>query len=614
MKNIFTFVVILSLSIVITGILSCRDPFIPRQEEPHVIIERPPGYCIDLASYARIITFGWSSGVEYEIKYIRYLWTKVIDSTGIYDPTFNIVGDLNENPWRYEHLWSPWIPYNAPGDSGRVTILGDDEILEMNKQYVFAVQAKDYIGLVTKVFDKCRNVRQFIVTNVAGPLLTVIEPYLGGYKFIGTSMTPVNVDLPPGVPLNFYWSADASSYGGEIVGYRYGWDVVDIHNPDDWAVPLGLNHTSAPEITFYSGVHALFVEVVDNAAMSTLGLIQINIFPFTMERNLLWVDDFYSIDFVQVLWSHPTETQHDDFWTDICGRAIGFDPAIDIYDCKEHNLTPLTLLELGLYKNIIWTFSSDQDTWSDVVLFTPESQIVGGSQGLPNPLPIFLVKGGHILTLGRSERDSGLAAIFPQPPWFPASFIDDIAPSEDTSGVHCMGYRDYCVTVVDKVQGQFKNGDNMPPGVIRSLDRDAMRHAYRDDLDPYTILYPGLPEELQLWSEVTAPGRFFDPVLRGFYYVEAYNPEYYMSWKGYPSRDCFHPMFRMKARNTLSAIDDCAVAIWISKYDDVVPDVGSGVAVAAPSLHFGLPLWFFNRAQVDSIIDVVFTEWQIKAP
>ena len=34
-------------------------------------------------------------------------------------------------------------------------------------------------------------------------------------------------------------------------------------------------------------------------------------------------------------------------------------------------------------------------------------------------------------------------------------------------------------------------------------------------------------------------------------------------------------------------------------------------AVGAPSVHFGFPLWFFNRAQVDSIADVIFDEWQI---
>ncbi|MCK4235509.1 MAG: hypothetical protein KAX38_00220 [Candidatus Krumholzibacteria bacterium] len=40
-------------------------------------------------------------------------------------------------------------------------------------------------------------------------------------------MNPQKKDLPPGIPLNFMWRADASSYGSEIATYRYGWDVCD---------------------------------------------------------------------------------------------------------------------------------------------------------------------------------------------------------------------------------------------------------------------------------------------------------------------------------------------------------------------------------------------------
>jgi hypothetical protein len=53
--------------------------------------------------------------------------------------------------------------------------------------------------------------------------------------------------------------------------------------------------------------------------------------------------------------------------------------------------------------------------------------------------------------------------------------------------------------------------------------------------------------------------------------------------------------------------------LWLSKYDHVVPDVEIGVAVAAPSAHFGFELWFFNRAQVNAIIDLIFQKWGIKA-
>jgi hypothetical protein len=70
-------------------------------------------------------------------------------------------------------------------------------------------------------------------------------------------------------------------------------------------------------------------------------------------------------------------------------------------------------------------------------------------------------------------------------------------------------------------------------------------------------------------------------------------------------------MYRMRARSATSAVEGATVAFWTTKYAGVVAHVPG--AVAAPSVQFGLPLWFFNRAQTDSIADVIFQEWQISA-
>ena len=86
-----------------------------------------------------------------------------------------------------------------------------------------------------------------------------------------------------------------------------------------------------------------------------------------------------------------------------------------------------------------------------------------------------------------------------------------------------------------------------------------------------------------------------------------------MNHKNTYSQPCFHPIYRMKAKNDESVLNDCAIALWITRYEDIVPDVTAGQAVAAPSFHFGFPLWFFARSQVDSIVQVVFDEWEIAA-
>jgi hypothetical protein len=607
--------VCLTLIVFATG---CWEVFCPINEEPVAVIERPRLQGPGVQIYANIVTFGWTCETECKPLSIRYLCMLVTDTNGVYDPTFNIIQDLNDNLWRYEDKWSDWVRYSAPGDSGRMTIIGDDEVLEINKQHIFAVQARSYCRNVTRTFELNTNVRLFIPTNVSGPLLTIREPFLGFSKFIGTDMPPVKYDIPPAVTLGFSWEADASAYGGEIVCYRYGWDVQDIHDPSDWDTDCIPSLQEATERKLYSGVHVLYVEANDNAGRTTRGAIQINIIPLTMERNLLWVDDFPSIDPQPPLYEMPGESSHDAFWIDICSRAEGFDPGLDVYDCfYDHGLQPPPIQEICKYKNIIWTYSASNDAWRKVVEFTPEGLVGPAPVQTLNYLPLFLARGGHLWSLGRSERGGGLAAVFKPSmlPLMPAFFKTEMSPNpDDESGVFCMAYKDYCVTAIDKISGNFKtNPAEVPPNFDRRLDKDAMRFAYKDGADVVTAEYPGLPAQLDLWEEVTKPGRFFDPQVRGFFYCEIYDPQYYMDFHFETSQACFHPIYRMRSRNSLSVINDQTVAIWITKYEDVIPAVESGVAVAARSVHFGFPLWFFDRAAVDEIVEIVFDEWQIMA-
>jgi hypothetical protein len=364
------------------------------------------------------------------------------------------------------------------------------------------------------------------------------------------------------------------------------------------------------------GVHTFWIEAVDHAGNSTIGRIEFSFVPFTMERNLLWVDDFYSIDQPIPDRSHPPENEHDSFWMDICSRAAGWTES-DLYDCAEHNLESPDLELIGSYKNIIWTFSSHTNCCWQIVRFTPEDRV--GTQHRPtlNYLPAFLEKGGHLWTLGRSERAGGLAAVLhPDDQLFPVS-LDCRLPGEpcDVSPdyMHSMAYKDYCVTMLDKIVAVFRDDADMP---YRMRDfHDVMTFAERDATDPVTAELTGLPERLGLWEEVTCEHCYFNPVNRpgGFTYIEIYDPQYRMDTKFLTSQECFHPIYRMRSRSTLSAVDNTAIALCLTRYGDVVPQVTAGIAVPARSFHFGFPLWFFDRTQVDAIVDVVFDEWQIRA-
>jgi hypothetical protein len=599
---------------------SCHLLFYPTGDEPGVIIDRPapaPGGGVQLLG--RVIHFGWRAGGDVNPRCVRYMFSQVVDTNGVYNPTFNIVEDLNRNPGRYENKWGPWISFYAQGDSGRSTVLGDDEILEINRSHIFAVQAMDRFGTITTRFGRTSNVRQFIVSASVAPLLRVTEPVLGSSLYMGMTASPTVHGFPQGLPLAFRWVADASSYGSVIEWYRYGWDVVDINDPDAWAVPWSPGNTFAPPQTWYSGVHTLFVEAIDDVGMTTLGMIEINIVPFTMDRNLLWVDDFASNNFTQVDYSMPTENEHDTFWLSICGGAQGFNPGTDVYDAYySHSMAQPPLEYIGRYRNIIWSFGSSKDNGvlDDVILFTPESMVGAGTTPVTNSLAMFLRKGGHLLTEGRAERGGGLAACLQAAAQvFPLNLRCEITGprtdcSGDTSGVNTIAYRDFCVTMIDKVVGTFRSDADMPMRRVRNYD--CMSYAVKAD-DPVTQALVGLPDQLDLWSTVTQPGRYFDPMAPepypgGFTYVEAYDPAYWMNRNMVGSQPCFHPMFLMRTKNSSSALNNAAAALVLTKYENVVPSTGG---VAAKSFHFGFPLWFFNRTQVDQIMHVVFAEWQI---
>ncbi len=583
---------------------------------PTITIDRPRLQSSSIQAYSSKITFGWTGRDPIDAvanvqdpDSIRYLvWSIKVPFDWPVSKPYWIVDDLNQNPWRFEDSWSKWISYSAPNDSGRVTIIGDDEILEPS-QYIFAMQAMDEAGAVTAIFRLNDNVRVFYVSKKVNPILNVQEPFLGAFKFAGMSLIDVQKDLPPGVPLKFSWHANAEDYGGEIVGYRWGWNVKDLNDPDDWPVPFSIFNTVTRK-KLYSGIHDFSVEVIDNGGRITRGQISITIIPFTMERNLLWIDDFQGAENQPPNYMIPSEQNHDAFWTGICGRSRDFIVERDVYDTMDNNRKPPEMNLVGRYKNIIWCYTPGSSAWSDVVSFVPESMIGQATKLSLNYLAIFLAKGGHLWTCGRSELRGGLAAIFPTSPTFPASFKFEMNThvSWDTSGVNSMGYKDHCVSVLDKVWGSFKSGPDIP---LRSINRDGLRLAIRDDDDPVSDLHDGIPRKLELWDEVTSPGRFFDPSKQGFHYVELYDPEYWMEKQGITSQGCFRPLYRMSARNTNSPVHNATAVFWTTKHDTIIPEVTNGVAVAAPSIHFGFPLWFFDHESVDSIATVIFSEWGI---
>lgn len=580
---------------------------------PHIFITDPyyanPDGGIQILS--PIVNFKWygKDPVDAPWNYqdvdsTRWMWTN-------YRST--IIQDLNANPGNYEQLWSNWRWIDAPGDSGRSTILGDDEMIPPGRSYVFVVQAKDDAGAVSAVFDVRSNVRCFMIRTPTGPMLNVREAFLGDFSFIGVNLFAESINIPPGFEINFTWTADASHYGAIVSTYRYGWDISDLDDPTQWeTMPSPYVKASIPK-KFYSGVHTLYIEATDNLGVRTLGIIEVSVIPVVMQRDLLWVDDHPSSNFPQVQYAWPREDEQDEFWYNICMRAATFNPTRDIFDVSEHDFLPPPMEHLWKYKNIIWLYSSAIDpiagsAWTRLIYYTPEQYFSYSSRNF-NYLPYYLAFGGHIWSIGQGERGGGLAAqntARKYPNYIKCEWYITGTSCHDTLGTGSMAWRDYCVAVLDKIEGVFKT--YIP--FNRDRDLDAMRWGFIDETDPFTTTQTGLPRRLDLWEQVTEPGMFFDPQVRGFNYVEIYNPHYWMAYNGIHAQSCFHPMYRMRAMVSRSVLDGQTIAFWTTKYAHVVPPVEG--CVPAPSVHFGFPLWFFNRAQADSIADVIFNVWQIK--
>lgn len=583
------------------------DPGRPEQPaaEPTVTIVHPPRPTSGIPRYLAVTRFRWESSGETPALRVRHFVTQALDTTGAYNPLFDLPGDLSANPARYDTLWSPWIDIDAPGEAGRSALVGEDENLPLPNLCYFAVQAMDAKGNVTHSFDTATNMRAFFVTSSSGPALYVTEPYISDSRFIGSVSGVVTRRLPPGIPLRLRWKAIASNFN-EIAGYRFGWDIPDL---SAWDAPFLPGNLQAPEAAFFAGAHTFVVEAVDLSGALTRGRIRIEIVPWPMDRDLLWVDDYFAPQIPPDDMSSPSESEHDDFWTGLCSRAPGFDPVRDVFDTYLHDRAP-SLEELGRYRCLVWTFSTAQNNrWSGLVRFTAETMLESVRNETPNLPAIFLRAGGSVWTAGRSDFGGGLAAVLnPQAQSFPIDLGCEIAGPDpdctDRSGARSMAYEAFCVTVIDKVQGRLRSDSRMP--TRRLAHHDVMRGALRANDDPLTAAAAGLPARLDLREEVTAEGAYFctDSTCTpgGFTHVEVYDPAYWLAAAGTGSRHCFHPVYRMRAASAASVLDGQPVAVWVPGYR----------TDAAPSIHFGFPLWFFRHESVDSIADVVFSAWGIR--
>jgi hypothetical protein len=179
-------------------------------------------------------------------------------------------------------------------------------------------------------------------------------------------------DILPAQVMQFSWEAFANAYGGTIVSYRYGFDIMDPDDPNDpgWAVPhgLGVEFQTTYGFSFYSGIHNMFIECVDNFGNMTRPEFWFTVVPIPAPENrlpLLLIDDV--LDHNSNAWHdqhgipHDNDIYRDSRWLELIGDVLGFDPDRDIIDTEE--FPELSLRDLVNYRAVIWATSKAESSF-----------------------------------------------------------------------------------------------------------------------------------------------------------------------------------------------------------------------------------------------------------
>ena len=152
-------------------------------------------------------------------------------------------------------------------------------------QHRFEVWATDDAGAA----DQTPAVSAFTVNpELAGPKLYIFTNVFGTHTFRGPvwpSRYNIPVPIFAGERLQFFWFADASDYGGEVVGYRHAYD--DTSTWPAWSL-FDRRFSVVPTI----GRHSLYVSALDNANVMTRARMYFDVVEASLDEYILVVDDY----------------------------------------------------------------------------------------------------------------------------------------------------------------------------------------------------------------------------------------------------------------------------------------------------------------------------------
>ena len=634
--------------------------FTARTLSPDVTIQIPRRNGFNPATVPSITTFRWTAR-----DYINDMLTKTDPESvsWIMEPLKNHGNDWAKGiKWIRDlpvnsPLWDDWRYYKAPLDSGKWWTTPPKDF----GNYLFAIRAKDEAGAITPVFDEVYNVRRVLVSRLTqGSLLTVYNKYMGNVVTSSANTALTILDLPAGVPVDFTIYATAEHYGGVVSGYRYGWDMADLTQPDQWEIdwtPFTIidNATKVatariPARTYFFGTHVFTVEVIDNSQFISRVEVKVNIVQFTMQKNLLLLDDY--AEGSQGGWEspqgkgvNPSDIEHDQFWVDMLSTVDGFDPGLDVlpssFNTQHPNIIPsdkLPLADVAAYKSIIWSVQMDyQQTANfpllrEMVKFEAESGTgASGGKRQVNLPALFMAAGGHLMICGKHPGACTINKDYAPGLRYPANVpydldltaatgtggqdrVPDIAnPPSDQSFL----YVEWCLDAIEyalATDALVRKSSLRLICPVHPTYRRAPTNGLRDHTLRAAVPIGTEPsfERLDLRPETAAPGKAHDPAVKGLN-VEVYNPHYFLALCPYTPkvpRPCFEAIYGIECFDTAEPTFMQPVAFWTKVFENKIADAQG--AVAARSVVFGFPPVMFNPDQVlPGMQYILHDEWQL---
>lgn len=274
--------------------------------------------------------------------------------------------------WDDPH-WSAWIPWSADENVVPRTVFKERDMFGDIAYYLLALQVMDADGAVSVERTYGRTVHNFRVSSSLRPVLTVRESDFGTFVYSGIEGSWA-FDVAPGQPLLFTWLGTADPAAGEIIGYRWGWDVADPTDDQDpgWALPgygTAAAYRTTGEQTFSSGIHTLTVECLAEGMPVTRIVFTLDVVPIPDLADrlpLLLVDDVN--DHVSNGWpsqfggvSYDADASRDARWLELIGDVAGFDPQRDVVDLEGG--VPYGFRDIVPYRALIWSSRSHPQSY-----------------------------------------------------------------------------------------------------------------------------------------------------------------------------------------------------------------------------------------------------------